>query len=121
MDALGSARRAAWLGAAGRGHSSPNPSTQATSCLWTISEWVPERRFTWVARGPGVRIVAEHSLRPDPRGCVVEHRVRFEGILRGIAGRVYGRLVSHYLNQETDGLRSRSEQASTLAPGSRVP
>jgi len=80
--------------------------------VWTITEWVPGRRFTWVARAPGLRVVADHVLTPEAEGCSVEHRVRYGGILGRLAGRVFGGITARYLQMEADGLRSRSEESA---------
>lgn len=79
------------------------------AATWTITEWVPGQAFTWVSRSPGFRIVADHEIRPELRGCSVELRVRFEGFLGGILGRVYGGITERYMKLEADGLRARSE------------
>jgi len=80
--------------------------------VWRVTAWEPGRRFTWVARGPGFRTVADHVLRPDGDGCTAEHRIRYEGMLGGLAGLVFGRITARYLGMEADGLRARSEAAS---------
>jgi uncharacterized membrane protein len=86
---------------------------------WTITDWVPGERFTWVMRAIGVRITAGHSIRPTAirptairptgRGCSVELGVRYEGFLAGIVRRYYGSLTEEYMKQEAEGLRSRCE------------
>jgi carbon monoxide dehydrogenase subunit G len=76
---------------------------------WTVEDWVPGEGFTWVLRSPGVRVVAGHSIRPEGRGCSVELRVRYEGILGGIVRRLYSGLTEKYMKQEAEGLRVRSE------------
>jgi len=81
------------------------------AATWTITEWIAGQAFTWVARSPGFRIVADHEIRAEPRGSSVELRVRFEGLLGGIAGRLYAGITERYMNLEADGLRSRSESA----------
>jgi hypothetical protein len=77
--------------------------------VWTITDWSPERNFTWEMRALGLRIVADHEIRAEPNGCSVELRVRYEGFLGGIVGRVYGRITERYMQMEADGLRARSE------------
>jgi uncharacterized protein YndB with AHSA1/START domain len=77
--------------------------------VWTIVEWSPGRSFTWRMRAPGLGIVADHSIRPEPNGCSVELRVRYEGFLGGLVGRAYGAITERYMNLEADGLRARAE------------
>ena len=79
--------------------------------IWTVTEWNPGRSFTWIQRAPGLRIVADHSVGAGSRGSTLELRVRFEGLLGGFVGRIYGRLTERYMNLEADGLRSRCERA----------
>src|SRR5262245_30809010 len=61
--------------------------------VWTITEWKPGERFTWVSRAPGFRAIAEHEVRTEAGGSSVRLAVRFEGLLGGLIGRVYGRLT----------------------------
>ena len=80
--------------------------------IWTITAWESGRSFTWIQRAPGLRIVADHSVGAGNRGSTLELRVRFEGILGGLVGRIYGALTERYMNLEADGLRSRCESAA---------
>jgi uncharacterized protein YndB with AHSA1/START domain len=80
--------------------------------VWTITEWSPERNFTWAMRSPGVRVVADHAIRPGGSGCTVELRVGYGGILGGLVARLYGGLTERYMRMEADGLRAASERSS---------
>jgi RimJ/RimL family protein N-acetyltransferase len=58
-------------------------------------------------RSPGVRVVADHVIRPEG-SAAVELRVG-AGLLGGLAARLYGGITERYMQMEADGLRSRSE------------
>jgi uncharacterized membrane protein len=79
--------------------------------VWTITEWKSDEQFIWESRAPGLRTVAEHSVRADASGCSVRLVVRFEGLLGALVGRMYGRLTAEYMELEAEGLRARSEGA----------
>ena len=77
---------------------------------WTVSELEEPRRFVWVARSPGLRMVAEHSVTQDaPAGSRVVLRFEFAGLLGGIVGRIFGSLTRTYLAQEAASLKQRVE------------
>ena len=82
--------------------------------VWEVTELVPGRSWTWVARGPGVRTTATHTVIPaadNPGGTRVESLLVQEGPLGAVIARVYARLTRRYLTMEAEGLKARCEQA----------
>ena len=77
--------------------------------LWKITAIEPGKSFTWVSVGPGIKVVARHSV--EPRGAGSRATLSLE--LRGIFGSVFGRLTKditeRYLAFEAAGLKARSE------------
>jgi len=77
---------------------------------WIVSQLDELQGFTWVARSPGLEMMAEHSLSPRAStGTVVVLRFSFGGLLGGLVGRVYGRVTQSYLEQEAAALKRRAE------------
>ena len=81
---------------------------------YVVTELLPGRSFTWVARSPGVRTTARHDLEMLPDGGT---RVRLGVEQAGPLGTVMGRLffkglTDRYLAAEAAGLKARSEGAT---------
>jgi uncharacterized membrane protein len=77
---------------------------------WTVTELRPGESFTWVATSPGVRITAEHQVRPAPSGAVVTLSVTQEGLLARLMSPFLAGLTDRYLAMEAAGLKARSEE-----------
>jgi uncharacterized membrane protein len=83
---------------------------------WTVSEIEELRRFAWVARSPGLHMVAEHSVTKDsPATSRVVLRFTFAGLLGGIIGRLFSSLTRSYLAQEAASLKQRVESQAASA------
>jgi hypothetical protein len=82
--------------------------------VWTITDWMPPQRFTWVSRSPGVTVTATHVLEPTPEGgCVVTLALRYDGILGALIGRLARKLTESYMTMEANGLKHRCESGAT--------
>lgn len=79
--------------------------------IWEVTEIVPGRSFTWVARGPGLVTTGSHLVAPldgDNRAsatAVLEQG----GLLGPLVGRLTRRLTNDYLDMELRGLKARCE------------
>lgn len=78
--------------------------------VWTITEWQPARKFTWVAKHPGLLMVADHALAPNSTGCTITLTFTLKGLLSGLAGFLNGSLINQYVELEAAGLKARSER-----------
>jgi hypothetical protein len=79
---------------------------------WTVSEIDEPRRFVWVARSPGIQMVAEHGVTQDsPATSRVVLRFSFGGLMGGIIGRIFRNVAESYLAQEAASLKQRVESA----------
>ncbi len=85
---------------------------------WEVSELVEGRRFTWVTRSPGIRVIAEHEVVPAAGGSRATLSVRFEGPLARLVARLTRGLNRRYLGLEAAGL---SERSSSGNPGKSGP
>ena len=85
---------------------------------WVVTALDPPRCFVWEVRSFGMRIVAEHSVRPCSHdGSELELRMIFDGLLGGLIGRAYRGITRQYLALEAQSLRGRVEDAMTFALG----
>lgn len=76
--------------------------------LWTITD-IDDRSFTWVNQAPGIRVIAQHSAEPTPRGTRVTLSLRYEGFLARVLARITRGITNRYLALEANGLKKRSE------------
>jgi uncharacterized protein YndB with AHSA1/START domain len=77
---------------------------------WIVSELDPPRCFVWVARSPGLRMIAEHALGEDATtASQVTLRFSFAGVLGGIVGRLSRSLTESYIAREAASLQERVE------------
>jgi len=81
--------------------------------VWTVVRLEPLRSFSWETRSPGVRVLADHSLRPLPDGSTsVTLEIRFSGPLSALARGLGGALTREYLVREAASLKLRVEARS---------
>jgi uncharacterized membrane protein len=89
--------------------------------VWEVTELAPGRGWTWVARAPGVRTTATHTVLPAADNAGAPDRTRVEsllvqeGPLGAVIARVYAGLTRRYLTMEAEGLKARCEQADGSA------
>jgi uncharacterized protein YndB with AHSA1/START domain len=78
--------------------------------LWEVVAVDEGHSFTWVSRGPGVRVTARHEVEPTAGGSRATLSLRFEGLLGGLLGRATSGINRRYLGMESAGLKRRSEE-----------
>lgn len=77
---------------------------------WEITELKDqERMFTWVTRGPGMRLTARHWVDVTRDGSRATLSLHFSGPLGGLFARLTRKLNERYLALEAKGLKERSE------------
>ena len=74
---------------------------------WTVTEVVPGRRFTWEAKGPGIRTVARHEVVPAGTGSEVTLSIEQTGPVGAVAALVWRRLTQRYIELEAESLDRR--------------
>jgi hypothetical protein len=77
--------------------------------MWKLTQIEEGRRFEWVTTGPGVSVVARHSVDPIEGGSRATLSIEFGGLLGGLVGRLTAGLNQRYLQLEVEGLKKRSE------------
>ncbi len=78
--------------------------------VWQVTELEPGARFSWVARGPGVRTTGIHAVRATGAGSAeVTATLLQEGLLGPVVGLLTGSLTRRYLDTELRGLKAHCE------------
>jgi uncharacterized protein YndB with AHSA1/START domain len=84
--------------------------------IWTVTELIPGRSFTWRATSPGVTATASHEV-IDRTGLVTVCLVIDQaGSLGWLFGRATARLTRRYLELESHGLKQRAESGQGEHP-----
>ncbi|MEU5878501.1 SRPBCC family protein [Spirillospora sp. NPDC047279] len=80
------------------------------AAVWTVTEFVPEKSFTWESRSPGVTTTGAHYLTTNPDGTVtVRLALRQSGPLAPLFALLAGRLTRRYVGMEAQGLKAKAE------------
>jgi uncharacterized protein YndB with AHSA1/START domain len=78
--------------------------------VWTVSELVPERSFTWAARMPGVVVTGEHTItRLDDGRTRLDLAAEGGGPFAFLADLLTGRRVRQYVGLEAAGMKAAAE------------
>ncbi|MGW4773612.1 SRPBCC family protein [Nocardia sp. NPDC004278] len=79
------------------------------TAIWTVTELIPGRSFTWRATSPGVTTTAGHELIDRIGSVTVRLVVDQTGSLGWLFGWATARLTRRYLELESRGLKQRAE------------
>ena len=77
--------------------------------LWKVTAIEPGRGFTSASIGPGLRVIARHSVEPTTSGSKATLSLELQGLLGGVFGRMTKGITERYLAFEATGLKARSE------------
>ncbi len=80
--------------------------------VWQVTEFDPNRSFTWASRSPGVCVAGGHILEAHGSGSRVTLTLQFSGWLGPLMGRLMRGISERYVAMEAAGLKQRSEQGS---------
>lgn len=86
---------------------------------WQVTELEEGRSFTWVSRGPGVRVTARHGVEANQGGSQATLSLQFSGFFGPLVARLTRGLNQRYLALEAKGLRERSEGSTGSARADR--
>src|SRR3954471_14486663 len=75
--------------------------------VWTVTELVPGRSFTWEARSGGVHTKGIHTVEADGDGSRVTLGIDQRGPMSWLVTLLYARRTKRYVATEAEGLRSR--------------
>lgn len=89
--------------------------------VYEVTECKPHKAFTWIQKAPGAKLVADHRLTAaDAAGTEVELSFATEGLLGGVLGRMYGKLIAEYVATEARSLKAHCEAATREASARRA-
>ncbi|HEX2895479.1 MAG TPA: SRPBCC family protein [Marmoricola sp.] len=78
--------------------------------VWQVTELVPGRSFTWVARSRGLVTTGTHVVVPLGEGsCTATAMLDQDGLLGPVVGLSIRGLTNRYLRTELEGLRAYCE------------
>ena len=78
--------------------------------IWTVTEFEPEKSFTWVSRAVGIRSVATHRLEPHGDGTVsLTLGFAQTGWLARLFRSRAEKITREYLALDAQGLKQRCE------------
>ena len=78
--------------------------------MWKVTALDPGRSFTWKSGAPIVWVHAHHSVVPIPGGARATLKLRYDGFLARLIGRMTRGITDRYLGFEAAGLKKRSEE-----------
>lgn len=78
--------------------------------VWTVTDLVPERSFTWTASAAGIRFTGFHELTPTGSGVRAVLTFAVTGPMSWLAGLLAGGRIRRYVDLEADGLKRQSEE-----------
>jgi hypothetical protein len=77
--------------------------------VWTVTALDPGRSFTWKSGVPGMWVYGHHSVDASRTGARAALKLRYEGPLGRLLGRLTLKITNRYLALEAAGLKARSE------------
>ncbi len=89
--------------------------------LWQVAELDDRARsFTWISRGPGMRVAGRHWVEPRGDGSRAHLALEYRGPLGGLLAWLTRGVNDRYLAMEAEGLKWRSEEPQRLDAAGRA-
>ena len=101
-------------GAFGLGSRAEVQQPKLKTAVWTVSEFEPDRNFTWRTGAAGVRMTAAHEVEATRSGCRVTLSVDVEGWLRYVA--MEARSLASHCEALTRGQKQAPGYRAAAAP-----
>ena len=80
--------------------------------VWTVTDFQPQREFTWMVASPGVTTVARHAMAPAGEDSwTVTLSIERHGLLAGLLDLLTDRITRTYVDMEAAGLKRVCEAA----------
>jgi uncharacterized membrane protein len=83
---------------------------------WEVTELVDGSGFTWVSRGPGLKVTGRHTVQATQGGSRVTLAIEYSGFFGALLARLTQGLNERYIALEANGLKSQSEASATPPP-----
>lgn len=81
--------------------------------VWTVTELVDERSFTWTASAAGMRSTGYHELMPTDSGVRAVLTFALTGPMAWLGRLAAAGRIRRYVDMEADGLKRESENRAT--------
>ena len=78
--------------------------------VYEVTEYVPNRAFTWVQRLSGGAMIASHRLSSHVGATEVELSFATRGLLANIVGKMFSKTIRDYVATEAKSLKSRCDR-----------
>jgi hypothetical protein len=78
--------------------------------IWTITEVIENKSFTWETTSIGLKMIAKHNLTVTDQGTLVELEMIYTGFLAKLFYTLTSKLTTEYLNMELNGLKEQCEK-----------
>ena len=79
---------------------------------WRVTEWNPNKNFTWVTSVRGAKTIGEHVIEPAGDGASrVVLAIEVQGLMAALFKPLIGKGIERNLALESEGLKQRSESA----------
>jgi uncharacterized membrane protein len=85
--------------------------------VWQVTEVQADTGFTWVSRGPGLRVAGRHWITPRPTGSRATLALHYGGALGSLLARLLRSMNDRFLQLEATGLKRRSEELAHSSSG----
>lgn len=69
---------------------------------YEVTQWVPDKDFTWVARSPGVRTVGRHLISAVEGGAHLRVSLEWQGPLSKVIAVLFGTRTANFVRIEAD-------------------
>jgi carbon monoxide dehydrogenase subunit G len=86
---------------------------------YEVTEYVPNRRFTWVQKFAGGAMIADHRVVTGEGATKVELSFASKGLLANIAGNLFSRMIRDYVATEARSLKKRCDNLAEEAAHAR--
>ena len=87
---------------------------RARALVWTVTDLVEHRSFTWQARTPGLAFVGAHELAPTAGGVRADLALTLRGPLSRAGAVLGGARMRAFVELEAQGLRRQAEHQASL-------
>ena len=78
--------------------------------VWEVTDWQPERSFSWVSTGPGIRSTAVHTVHGDGGGSRLDLSLEWSGSLARVLELLIGRKARGMVETEAETFTRLAEQ-----------
>jgi len=83
---------------------------------YEVTEYVPNRRFTWVQKLAGGTMIADHRIVPGDGATKVELSFTSKGLLANVVGNLFTRIIGEYVATEARSLKKRCDNLASEQP-----